>query len=185
MGFCLFNNAAIATQYAQSAYGLERVCILDWDVHHGNGTQDIFYGSPSVLFCSLHQLPLWPNTGEHHETGTQSGIGKTINCPLPNGAGIDLYMECLEHDIRPHLETFRPQLFIVSAGFDAHRKDPLADIHLTSDDYVELTEWVLKQAERFAHGRVVSLLEGGYDLEALAQSAALHIQTLCRYKPGS
>ncbi len=181
MGFCLFNNVAIAAQYAESAYGLERICIIDWDVHHGNGTQNVFYGSPSVLFCSIHQLPLWPNTGEYDEIGTKAGKGLTINCPLPNGAGIDLYMECLEQDILPKIESFQPQLFIISAGFDAHRLDPLADIQLNTEDYSELTEWILKQADRFAHGRVVSLLEGGYNLEVLGPSVATHIEALVNH----
>ncbi|MGA1205548.1 MAG: histone deacetylase family protein [Opitutales bacterium] len=183
MGFCLFNNVAIAARYAESAYGVERVCIIDWDVHHGNGTQDIFYGSPSVLFCSLHQLPLWPNTGESHETGSGHGKGLTINCPLPTGAGIELYRESLEHDVLQHLESFRPQLFLISAGFDAHREDPIADIHLRSKDYLDLTQWILAQAKRFAHGRVVSVLEGGYNLEALANCATRHLEGLCQYHP--
>lgn len=181
MGFCLFNNVAIAAQYAESAYGLERICIIDWDVHHGNGTQDIFYGSPSVLFCSIHQLPLWPNSGEHMETGTMAGKGLTINCPLPNGAGIDLYLECLEHDILPRLEEFQPQLFLISAGFDAHRDDPLADIQLSTEDYHELTRWVLKQADRHARGRVVSLLEGGYNLNVLGPSIQAHVRALVEH----
>lgn len=183
MGFCLFNNIAIAAQYAEAAYGLERICIVDWDVHHGNGTQDIFYGSPSVLFCSIHQLPLWPNTGEHHETGSMAGKGLTINCPLPNGAGIDLYMEVLEHDLLPVIEQFQPQLFLISAGFDAHYLDPLADIRLHTEDYYELTKWILRLADRFAHGRVVSMLEGGYNLDVLGQSIATHVAALVEHAP--
>jgi acetoin utilization deacetylase AcuC-like enzyme len=180
MGFCLFNNIAIAAQYALAAYGLERVCIIDWDVHHGNGTQDIFYGSPSVLFCSLHQLPLWPNTGEPYETGTNSGKGLTVNSPLPGGSGIEQYREALTQDVLPKIESFRPQLFLVSAGFDAHRMDPLADVRLDSKDYEELTEWVYRQAERFSHGRIATILEGGYNLDALPECVTCHVDTLIR-----
>ena len=178
MGFCLFNNVAIAAQYAETAYGVERICILDWDVHHGNGTQDIFYGSPTVLFCSLHQLPLWPNTGEHFEIGSGAGRHLTINCPLPGGAGIDLYKESLHHDLLPKIEEWQPQLFLISAGFDAHRMDPLADIRLESRDYRELTQWVVEKADLYAHGRVVSILEGGYNLEAIAEAATEHLRVL-------
>jgi len=178
MGFCLFNNVAIAANYALEVYGLERVCIVDWDVHHGNGTQDIFYGSPTVLFCSLHQLPLYPHTGESHETGTGAGKGMTVNCPLPFGAGIDLYHESWEHDLAPEIRAFQPQLILISAGFDAHREDPLADIELDARDYYHMTRWVLEIAEESAHGRVVSMLEGGYNLEALAESVKEHLRAM-------
>lgn len=178
MGFCLFNNVAIAAQYAEETYGLERICILDWDVHHGNGTQDIFYGSPSILFCSLHQLPLYPHSGEFHETGSGAGAGLTINCPFPNGSTIEHYEEVLEEDVLPKLKEFSPELFLVSAGFDAHRLDPLADIWLEAHHYHLLTRWVMKQAEIYSKGRVVSILEGGYHLEALAASASEHVRGL-------
>ena len=178
MGFCFFNNIAVAAHYAEVAYGLERICILDWDVHHGNGTQDIFYESPSVLFFSLHQLPLFPHTGEFHETGMGPGAGLTINCPFPNGAGIDLYREAFEQEILPKIAEFQPQLFLVSAGFDAHRLDPLADIQLESQHFHTLTNWVLEQADRYSMGRVVSILEGGYNLDALAESVSEHVRAL-------
>jgi acetoin utilization deacetylase AcuC-like enzyme len=178
MGFCLFNNIAIAAHYAEAAYGIERICILDWDVHHGNGTQDIFYESPSVLFCSLHQLPLFPHTGEFHETGMGAGAGHTVNCPFPGGAGIDLYLEALEHEILPKIEEFKPQLFLISAGFDAHKLDPLADARLESSDFHTLTNWILQQARTYSLGRVVSFLEGGYNLDALAESVAEHVRAL-------
>jgi len=169
---------AIAATYAEEKYGLERLCIIDWDVHHGNGTQDIFFGSPSVLFCSLHQLPLYPHSGEIHETGSGAGAGLTINCPLPSGAGIDLYHEAWEHDLAPKIREFQPQLFFISAGFDAHRQDPLAEIQLESSDYRRLTEWVVHLANVSAHGRVVSMLEGGYHLPALAESVTEHVRAL-------
>ncbi|MGC9449910.1 MAG: histone deacetylase family protein [Oceanipulchritudo sp.] len=178
MGFCLFNNVAIAANYAEGAYGLERICILDWDVHHGNGTQNIFYASPSVLFCSLHQLPLFPHTGEFHETGMGAGKGLTVNCPFPNGAGIDLLLEALEYEVLPKINSFEPQLFLVSAGFDAHRLDPLADLQLESGDFHTLTRWILQQARTHAHGRLVSILEGGYHLDALGESIAEHLRAL-------
>jgi len=178
MGFCLFNNVAIAANYAEQAHGIERICIIDFDVHHGNGTQDIFYGSPNVLFCSLHQLPLWPHTGEHFETGEEPGIGLTLNCPFPNGAGIDYYFDALEQEIRPKLEEFKPQLLLLSAGFDAHKADPLAGVNLETEDFYRLTKWILQQAEEFTDGRIVSFLEGGYNLEALAESISVHVQAL-------
>ena len=178
MGFCLFNNAAIAAHYAQAAYGMERVGIIDWDVHHGNGTQDIFYGSPSVLFCSLHQLPLYPHSGECHETGSGAGRDLTLNCPVPRGSGIESFLEALEMDIEPRLEAFRPELLILSAGFDAHREDPLADLMLESSDYHALTLWLRRMASRFTHDRVVSLLEGGYHLPGLAESVVEHLRGL-------
>ncbi len=178
MGFCLFNNVAIAAQYAELVYGLERICILDWDVHHGNGTQNIFYGSPSVLFCSLHQLPLYPDTGEHFETGSKAGKGLTVNCPFPKDADIDLYMESLDQDVLPHIRGFRPQLILISAGFDAHIEDPLADIKLRSEDFYTMTKWVRERANEYSHGRIVSILEGGYNLKAIAESAVYHLQAL-------
>lgn len=183
MGFCLFNNVAIAAHYAEQAYGLERLCILDWDVHHGNGTQHLFYNSPTVLFCSLHQLPLYPHSGEFHESGAGAGSGLTINCPFPNGATIEQYMEALENELLPVLRSFRPQLFLLSAGFDAHRLDPLADIKLESGDYHRMTRWLRKQAETFANGRIVSLLEGGYHLDAIAESATAHLAGLVEDEP--
>jgi acetoin utilization deacetylase AcuC-like enzyme len=178
MGFCLFNNIAIAARYAEETYGLERVCILDWDVHHGNGTQDIFYQSPSVLFCSIHQLPLYPHSGEFHETGAGAGSGLTVNCPLPNGSGIEQYMEALQTEILPEIRSFQPQLFLVSAGFDAHRDDPLADVVLDSRDFHTLTRWMMACAAQFTNGRLVSILEGGYHLDGLADSVFEHIRAL-------
>jgi acetoin utilization deacetylase AcuC-like enzyme len=178
MGFCLFNNIAIAANYAEKAHGLERICILDFDVHHGNGTQDIFYNSPKVLFCSLHQLPLWPHSGEHFETGSGPGSGLTLNCPFPNGTGIDLYFETFEKEILPKLEAFKPQLLLLSSGFDAHNEDPLADVHLETADFYRITKWILQRAEEHTGGRVVSFLEGGYNLDALSESVTAHVQAL-------
>jgi len=178
MGFCLFNNVAIAADYAQRTYGLERVCILDWDVHHGNGTQDIFYASPSVLFISLHQLPLYPHSGEHHETGTGAGTNLTVNCPFPEGSTLEHYLEVLNEEVRPRIEAFNPGLIVLSSGFDAHHLDPLAGIRLHSEDYFTLTRQVQEIARASCRGRVVSILEGGYHLDALAGSVSEHLRAL-------
>lgn len=178
MGFCLFNNIAIAANYAQQTYGVERICILDWDVHHGNGTQDIFYESPSVLFCSIHQLPLYPHSGEQHEIGIGHGKDTTLNVPLPPGAGIDLYIDALDTAIKPAIENFKPQLLLLSAGFDAHRLDPLAGMNLDDQDFHSLTSWATSIANTLCSGRLASFLEGGYNLDALPASAAQHIRAL-------
>lgn len=178
MGFCLFNNIAIAAHYAHKAYGVERLCILDWDVHHGNGTQEIFYESPSTLFCSIHQLPLYPHTGEQHEIGLAGGLHTTVNVPLPPGAELALYKDAMETAVAPALEAFKPDLILLSAGFDAHRLDPLAGMCLESHDFHALTRWTVDLAVRHGGGRLVSILEGGYHLEALPESVAAHLQAL-------
>lgn len=184
-GFCIFNNIAIAAHYAECVYGMERICILDWDVHHGNGTQRLFYASPSILFCSLHQLPLYPHSGEFHETGTGAGQGYTINCPFPHGATIDQYRDALQGECLPAIRQFKPQMILLSAGFDAHADDPLADIQLTSDDYLTLTRWARQIAQTFTQGRLVSILEGGYHLPALAQSTTAHLKGLVEDPPST
>lgn len=176
MGFCLFNNAAIAARHAQRKHGAERVAIIDWDVHHGNGTQDIFWDDPSVLYCSTHQLPLFPGTGEKSETG----VGNIVNAPLSAGADGDVFREAFLSRVLPAVETFRPDLIIISAGFDAHHRDPLAEINLTEQDFDWATAVLLDRAHRYANGRLVSLLEGGYDLHGLAFSTAAHIRRLMK-----
>lgn len=172
MGFCFFNNAAIAARHAQKAHGAERIAIVDWDVHHGNGTQDIFWDDPSVLFCSTHQMPLYPGTGAKQETGTHNTI---VNAPLSPNTGSDHFREAFKSRVLPALHDFRPDLIIISAGFDAHHRDPLAQINLVGEDFDWATGRLLEVADRSARNRVVSLLEGGYDLEGLAESAGLHI----------
>ncbi|MBY5586678.1 histone deacetylase family protein [Rhizobium leguminosarum] len=172
MGFCFFNNAAIAARHAQKAHGAERIAIVDWDVHHGNGTQDIFWDDPSVLFCSTHQMPLYPGTGAKDEKGTHNTI---VNAPLSPNVGSDHFREAFKSRVLPALDDFRPDLIIISAGFDAHHRDPLAQINLTGEDFDWATGRVLELADRHAKNRVVSLLEGGYDLEGLAESAGMHI----------
>ena len=172
MGFCFFNNAAIAARHAQKAHGAERVAIVDWDVHHGNGTQDIFWDDPSVLFCSTHQMPLYPGTGAKDENGAH---GTIVNAPLSPNVGSDHFREAFKSRVLPALNDFRPDLIIISAGFDAHHRDPLAQINLTGEDFDWATGRLLEVADRSANNRVVSLLEGGYDLEGLAESAGMHI----------
>jgi acetoin utilization deacetylase AcuC-like enzyme len=171
MGFCLFNNAAIAARHAQKAHGASRVAIVDWDVHHGNGTQDIFWDDPSVLYCSTHQMPLYPGTGAKDETGA----GNIVNAPLAPRTGSDIFRDAFLSRVLPAVNDFAPDLIIISAGFDAHHRDPLAEINLTEDDFDWATGQLMESAARHANGRLVSLLEGGYDLQGLAFSVAAHV----------
>lgn len=180
MGFCVVNSVAVAAAHARHARGLERVAILDWDVHHGNGTQHAFERDPSVFFASLHQWPLYPGTGLADERGLGDGEGTTLNRPQPPGAGEREWLAALEDDVLPEIERFRPQLVLVSAGFDAHRDDPLAQTELETATYARMTALVGDLAARACGGRIVSLLEGGYDLEALAASASAHVAALVR-----
>jgi acetoin utilization deacetylase AcuC-like enzyme len=176
MGFCLFNTAAIAARHAQRAHGAERVAIVDWDVHHGNGTQDIFWDDPSVLYCSTHQMPLYPGTGARDETGA----GNIVNAPLSPNTGSDIFREAFRSRVLPALRDFSPDLVIISAGFDAHHRDPLAQINLTEADFDWATGQLMDCAAKTAGNRLVSLLEGGYDLEGLSFSVAAHVSRLMR-----
>jgi len=178
LGFCLFNNVAVAARHLQRAHGLERILILDWDVHHGNGTQHSFEEDPSVLYVSTHQYPFYPGTGAASETGTGAGAGATINCPMPAGASDRDYQAAWRERIVPGIEAFRPDMILVSAGFDAHRADPLAQIDLSTGFFAWMTERLMEQADKHCQGRLVSVLEGGYDVHELARCIAIHVATL-------
>ena len=178
MGFCLLNNVAIAARYVQKKHGLSRVLIVDWDVHHGNGTQHSFEEDPSVLFFSTHQYPHYPGTGHATERGRGAGEGYTINVPMKSGEGDEEYRAVFQKSLVPAADGFKPEFVIISAGFDAHKDDPLASMRLTEDGYADLTGIVADIAKRHAGGRVLSSLEGGYDLRALAASVDRHIQAL-------
>jgi acetoin utilization deacetylase AcuC-like enzyme len=177
MGFCLFNSAAIAARYAQKRYGIERAAIVDFDVHHGNGSQDIFWADKTVMYCSTHEMPLYPGTGALGERGEYDTI---VNAPLRAGDGGDAFREAFEVAILPRLREFKPELLIISAGFDAHTRDPLANLNLVEADYTWVTKKLMDIADDSAQGRIVSMLEGGYDLQGLARSAAAHVTALMR-----
>ncbi len=176
MGFCLFNTAAIAARHAQRQHGAERVAIVDWDVHHGNGTQDIFWDDPTVLYCSTHQMPLYPGTGSRHETGA----GNIVNAPLSPGDGSTRFREAFTDRIVRTVKEFQPDLIIISAGFDAHHRDPLAQIDLAAEDFDWATGQLMDCADKYCDNRIVSLLEGGYDLQGLAESCAAHVGRLMK-----
>ena len=175
MGFCFFNNAAVAARHAQAVYGVERVAIVDFDVHHGNGTQDIFWADKSVLYASTHQMPLYPGTGARDERGEHDQI---VNAPLSAGDGGDIFREAFEVAILPRVEAFSPDLVIISAGFDGHHRDPLGNLKLREEDFAWATRKLMEIAGRRCGHRVVSLLEGGYDLDSLGRSVAAHVAAL-------
>lgn len=174
MGFCVFSNAAIAGLYARAKHGAERVAVVDFDVHHGNGTQDIFWSDKDLYYGSTHQMPLFPGTGALNETG----VGNIWNAPLRAGDGGETFREAFTSRILTSLHNFAPDVIIISAGFDAHRRDPLGGLELVEADFMWATEELAKIADRHAKARIVSLLEGGYDLEGLAKSVAVHVRTL-------
>ena len=178
MGFCLLNNIAIGARYAQRKHGVERVLIVDWDVHHGNGTQDIYYSDPKVFFFSTHQWPLYPGTGRADETGAGSAKGTKMNFPFPAGSGRKEILGAVENSLMPAADRFRPDLLMISAGFDSRIDDLLGGFKLTDRDFTDLTRRIMEIAAKHAGGRVVSVLEGGYNLSGLASAAAAHVEAL-------
>lgn len=182
MGFCLYNSVAIAARYLQQHHGLERVLILDWDVHHGNGTQHLFEDDPTVFYISTHQFPFYPGTGAPSETGIGPGKGYTLNCPMSAGAVDADYKEAFERIILPAAKHFNPDIVLLSAGFDAHHADPLAEVNLSTSSFVWMTEMMMEFAASYCDGKIVSVLEGGYDLNALAEGVSAHVGTLSGHR---
>jgi acetoin utilization deacetylase AcuC-like enzyme len=178
MGFCLFNTMAVGAEYLKRSHGAKKILIMDWDVHHGNGTQDAFYDDPSVLFISTHQFPFYPGSGAVNEVGVNAGAGFTINVPLPAGCGDAEYLQVFEQVVVPAAEKFAPEWILVSAGFDPHRRDPLGGMGVTEAGFGAMAEKLLVLAERFADGRIAFLLEGGYDLAGLRDSVAAVLEAM-------
>jgi len=181
MGFCLFNNIAVLARYLQDTHGLDKIAIIDWDVHHGNGTQHLFEEDPSVLYISTHQYPFYPGTGNYSETGIGKGAGTTLNCPMQLGANDVEYEIAFMQQILPKLDEFKPEFILISAGFDAHHADPLANINLSTDSFNWMTERLMEKANHHCENRIISLLEGGYNLQALPLCIGKHLETLLQY----
>jgi acetoin utilization deacetylase AcuC-like enzyme len=182
LGFCLFNNVAIAARHVQREHGLDKILILDWDVHHGNGTQHSFEDDPSVLYVSTHQYPYYPGTGAYSETGVGRGEGATLNCPMPAGAGDEQYLQVFAEKILPKIDAFAPEFVIVSAGFDAHVDDPLASICLSTEFFGWMSARAMEVADKHCDGRLISLLEGGYNIHTLPLCVDEHLQILSGQK---
>lgn len=178
MGFCIFNNIAVAARYAQTKYQIGKVLIVDWDVHHGNGTQDVFYDDDTVFFFSTHQSPWYPGTGAKNETGRGKGLGTTLNRPFPAGSGRQQIVTAFSEDLASAVERFQPELVLVSAGFDSRIGDPLGQFRLTDEDFADLTRLMMDLARQHADGRLISVLEGGYNLDGLAKAATAHCRAL-------
>ena len=178
LGFCLFNNVAIAARYLQQAHGVDKVLILDFDVHHGNGTQHTFEEDPSVMYASIHQYPYYPGTGAASETGIGRGTGATVNCPVPAGAGDEEYRRAFNERILPAAGAFAPEFLILSAGFDAHAADPLAQVRVSTECFGWMSERIVEIADRHASGRVLSMLEGGYNVDVLPRCVETHLAVL-------
>ena len=178
MGFCLFNNVGVIARYAQDVKNIQKIFIFDWDVHHGNGTQHSFYKDSSIYYSSIHQYPFYPGTGGVDETGTGDGLGSNLNLPMRAYSCDTDYINAIEHKLIPVIQKFNPDLIIISAGFDAHENDPLAQINLSTDCYGKMTQKLMEIANDVCNGRILSMLEGGYDYSALADSVQLHVETL-------
>ncbi len=181
LGFCLFNNVAILAKYLQKQYQLDKILILDWDVHHGNGSQHTFEADPSVLYISTHQYPFYPGMGAYSETGIHKGAGTTLNCPMPAGANDSDYELAFKDKILPKIDEFKPEAIIISAGFDAHKDDPLGQINLSAEFYAWMTERIMEKAEQYSEKRIISVLEGGYNLDMLPICIEKHLSTLNTY----
>lgn len=178
MGFCLFNNVAIGAQYVQKKYGITRIAIIDWDAHHGNGTEEIFYEDPGIFYISLHQYPHYPGTGEKEAIGNGKGKGSNLNIPMQTGSGDEEYVKAFYDSIIPRLKDYKPEFILISAGFDSHADDPLSSLSLTENGYRKMTELLKDIANQCTHNRIISVLEGGYNLVALADSVNAHIEAL-------
>lgn len=183
LGFCLLNNIALLARHLQTQHGLDKIAIVDWDVHHGNGTQHLFEEDPSILYISLHQFPHYPGTGNYDETGIGKGTGATLNCPMPAGADDKMYEAAFTDQILPRLNTFKPECILISAGFDAHQSDPLANINLSTDFFGWMTDRLMEKAEQYCNNRMLSVLEGGYNLETLPACIEKHLISLMRLTP--
>ncbi len=179
MGFCLFNNVSVAAAWAIQKYGLNRVLIVDWDVHHGNGTQDTFYNSEAVYFLSIHRYPFYPGTGAAHETGSGAGLGTKFNLPVRLGTPRATYLAMFQSSLEQAAARARPDLMLISAGFDAHAADPIGSLGLETEDFQPMTRLVRQVADQYCQGRLLSLLEGGYNVHALAESVTCHMEALC------
>lgn len=182
MGFCLFNNIAVTARYLQREHGVGKIAIVDWDVHHGNGTQDIFYEDESVFFFSIHQSPLYPGTGSKNEQGSGNARGTTLNVPMPPGSGDDEYITVFKDVLIPALMDFAPEIILISAGFDAHYLDPLSNTHITTEGFASLTNLVMDMTKETTSGKIVSALEGGYSLDGVSESVVAHVERLINYE---